>query len=783
MLSKAGRFLLAVIILVNCVLWTSQIAAQDTVAGYQDKWNSTAARAEAAIESNSASTMVMETLRAELVAQREDATRLEKLARDRVFPLQEQLDVLGVAPEDGAVEDAELSARRATLQDDIATLRAPMLIAQTEYRRANGLIKEIDTLIRTRFSESLVALGPTPINPTNWQPTLASSTRYISRLWVDTKEIYSRDTNKAILKRTAPIAILIALLGAWMLMGLRRSFSTLLRRALTFGGGETSLWIQALASLARLLVPIAGAIALIVAFRISGLEGTWSRPILDVLPFMAISVIVATWLGRSVFSVEGEDVSFIGTSQESAASGFRASLMLGVALALAMLIDALAPQGQFTSATQAVMMFPVIVLASYALFRLSLIFKNRPGTEEHTTKSSIQSFSGALWRLLLVISLAAPILAAVGYLSAARYLVFPSILTLSLLAALRVLYDFIRALLDRWIEIEGSEARRDQLRLIPILIGFILSGAAIPVLALIWGARTSDLSEIWRWLNDGIAVGDSQFSLSDFFVFIVVFVFGYTITRVLQKTVRNTVLPRTKMDTGGRAAILSGMGYVGIFLSALAAISAAGLNLSSLAIVAGALSVGIGFGLQNIVSNFVSGIILLIERPIKEGDWIAAGGHEGIVRKISVRATLVDTFDRCAVIIPNTDLIAGSVQNYTSPDKTGRVRIPIGVAYGTDPEHVKKVLLEIAEANQLTLRYPAPAVIFSGFGASSLDFELRVFLRDINEMLTVRSEINFEIVRRFSEEGFEIPFNQNDVTLTNIGEIADAITKITRGTE
>ena len=772
------RIFLAILILASSVLWMSQVAAQDTIASYQSTWNSTAARAEAAIESNSASTMVMETLRAELVAQREDAARLEKLARDKMLPLQEQLDVLGDPPAEGETEDAELAARRTVLQDAIAAARAPMLIAQTEFRRADGLIKEIDTLIRTRFSDSLVALGPTPLNPVNWPAALDSVTKYGSRLWADTKAIYSRDTSQTVLKQTAPLAIFIAILGVWMLMGLRRSFSELLRRALTFGGGETSLWIQALASLARLLVPIAGALALIIAFRISGLEGTWSRPIRDVFPLMAVSLIVAPWLGRSVFGVEGDTVSFIGTSKDAAAKGYRASLILGLAIALGMLIEAMSPQGQFTIATRSVLMFPVILMAAYALFRLAMILKRRPSAEDHASETPTQSFSGTLWRILFVISLAAPILAAVGYLSAASFLIFPSILTLGLLAALRVIYDFVRALLDRWIEVEGSETRRDQLRLIPILIGFMLSAAAIPVLALIWGARVSDLTETWRWLNDGISIGDSQFSLSDFLVFVLVFAIGYTITRMLQKTIRNTVFPRTKIDPGGRAAILSGMGYVGIFLSALAAISAAGLDLSSLAIVAGALSVGIGFGLQNIVSNFVSGIILLVERPIKEGDWISAGGHEGIVRKISVRATLVDTFDRRAVIIPNTDLIAGSVQNYTSPDKTGRVRLPIGVAYGTDPERVKQVLLEIAEANPMSLRYPAPQVIFQGFGASSLDFELRIFLRDINEMMNLKSEVNFEIVRRFTEEGFEIPFNQNDVTLTNIGEIADALAKI-----
>ncbi len=765
-------------LLLAALVTASALFAQDNVAAYKQEWDSTAARAEAAIESNAASTMVMETLRAELVAQREDAARLESEARDRVFPLEEQLDALGPPPGDGETEDADVAERRAELQDAIDAARAPMLIAQAEFRRADGLIKEIDALIRTRFSESLTRLGPSPLNPVAWPGTVTTIQRYALRLAEDTGQILSRDTSKTALKTKAPLALFIAFLGIWMLMGIRRGFSDLVKRALSFGEGQPALWLQALASLARLIVPAAGAFALIVAFRISGLEGAWSRPILDVMPLIALSIIVAIWLGRSVFGVEADMKSFLGTDEDAARAGLRVSVTLGLMLAFALLIDAVSAQGQFTSATEAVLFFPLILIAALALFRLAMLLKNRTSAEDHETETTVQSLGGLIWRVLLAIAIAAPLLAAIGYLQLARYLTFPTILTLGLLASLRVIYDFFRTLLDHFIELEGREARRDRLRLIPVFIGFVISAAALSVLALIWGARTSDLFETWRWVNEGVSIGESQFSLSDLLIFILVFAIGYTITRMLQKTVRNSVLPKTRIDTGGRAAILSGLGYAGIFLSALAAISATGLDLSSLAIVAGALSVGIGFGLQNIVSNFVSGIILLIERPIKEGDWIAAGTTEGIVRKISVRATLIDTFDRRAVIIPNTDLIAGSVTNYTSPDKTGRVRIPIGVAYGTDAERVKAVLLEIAEANSLTLKYPAPQVIFQGFGASSLDFELRLYLRDINEMLNIRSEINFEIARRFQEEGFEIPFNQNDVTLTNIDEVAEAVVKI-----
>ena len=301
------------------------------------------------------------------------------------------------------------------------------------------------------------------------------------------------------------------------------------------------------------------------------------------------------------------------------------------------------------------------------------------------------------------------------------------------------------------------------LRLFSIVVTFF-------VILLPWGVRTQDWLSLVERGFFGFQIGDLTISVSAILLSILLFVVGFILTRQFTRWVGDQFLPTTPLDTGMRNSITTVLTYIGVFVAALLAITAAGLDLSRFALIAGALSVGIGLGLQSIVNNFVSGLILLAERPIKSGDWVITGGGQGLVRRISVRSTEIETFDGATVILPNSTLITDPVTNWNHRSLRGRIVVPVGVSYGSDPEEVREILLKCAHDHPLVLEDPAPAVFFLDFGDNALLFDVRCHLADIGYTLSVSSELRFSILKAFREAGIEIPFPQRDVHIKQMVE-------------
>ena len=767
MLTKIRLFLALAAV---CLIGLGEPAAAqltDRQSEYYQGWISTADRAESVIEANRASIASLEKLHLEINGYRDDFNHARNANADRIQTLENQVEALGTKPEDGASEPDDIANLRSHLDSQLDSLRVPRIISQEAYSRANGLINEIDQIIRDRQKNELLERGPSPLNPVHWSPAWIDVSESARSLFNETAENVRSDVFKEqIQDRGIQILILVAIASVLILYGGRWSEKggDYLRK---FGGAGCGVWTF-IVSLLRILLPWVGVVLLVESVAQTGVLGLRGSFLFQEIPYWAAIIFYFNWIGRQVFFMgRARDFERLSVAR---IRELRIYIdLLAVMLILNEMVALFQQIENVSDATRAVVGFPIIVLSSLLLLCIGRV--RQPVNEvedDEVLTAGAAGFShviGLIRRILFLLGIVAPLLAAIGFINAAEGIVFPTIKTLILIAALVIFQRFL-AMVYGWIMGQG-EAAQDSL--FSVLVGFMLVILSLPILALHWGARESDLREAWSRVLQGFDIGGITISPSNFLTFVAVFAIGYMLTRLLQGGLRNSLLPKTGIDPGGQNAIVAGTGYVGVLVAALSAIMVAGFDLSSLAIVAGALSVGIGFGLQTIVSNFVSGIILLVERPISKGDWIDVNGMMGYVRDISVRSTRIETFDRMDVIIPNSDLISGVVTNYTRGNTIGRVIVPVGVAYGTDTRRVETILQEIVNAHPMVLANPAPKVVFQGFGADSLDFEIRAILRDVNWVLSVRSDMNHEINRRFVEQGIEIPFAQRDVWLRNAG--------------
>jgi len=236
------------------------------------------------------------------------------------------------------------------------------------------------------------------------------------------------------------------------------------------------------------------------------------------------------------------------------------------------------------------------------------------------------------------------------------------------------------------------------------------------------------------------------------------------LSRLMRSLMLARIFPRTALDTGVQYTIATTVHYVILILSGLIALNILGFQLTNLALVAGALGVGIGFGLQNIVNNFLSGLILLFERPIKVGDMLVIDGQWGTVKEIRVRSTIFETFDRCVLIIPNSELVSNKVTNWTHYGAgINRLTLKVGVAYGSDLRQVTQLLTEVCRANPRVVPVPPPQISFEAYGDSSLHFTVWVHLRIPSDRTLATHELNSAILEAFKAHGIEIPFPQRDL--------------------
>lgn len=778
-----------VVLLVTMVLalaaLPATIAAQEAgdvggqLGGQFATWEQTARAAAGLLERDETPVDILEQLRERLAAQREVMLELSRSESVEARTIRAQLDALGPAPGQGESEPTELTERRAALNRSLAASLVPTRAAREAYERANVLIAELDTTIRRINTRALMARFPSPLNPAAWRETGTELRAYFNALGADLQRSLSDPERTARFQSSLPLLAVLTVAGLVAIFLGERWATRRALRASAAAQTPTGRRVMSLVGFfARFVLPVLGALALLLVPRVAQIEADSASTLRAALPPIVLFLVGAHVLGRAIFSHPLPGVPGFQAGSLASRPAYALAIGLGLFLSTEFALEAIQEDFRFSARVVAVLLAPILLAGAVLLFVFGSVLVGlvrRRATMGEATEVEDTGTGGwvLVARLLQVAAALSAVFLLLGYYNLAREALVPVTLSLALLGFALWVFELTDGLFVDLMS--GPETAGAEKTLLPILLAVLIGVAALPPLALIWGARPSDIAEVWRLVTDGVPIGETRVSLSVVLILIIAFTLGLVATRWVQRLLSTTVLPRTRLDAGARTAMVTGIGYLGLTLSGLIAISTAGIDLSSLAFVAGALSVGIGFGLQNIVQNFVSGIILLVERPIKEGDWIEVSGHTGFVRKISVRSTRIETFDRHDVIVPNGDLVTGTVKNMTLSSQTGRISVKVGVAYGSDLEATKAVLARAAERHAGVLAYPAPQVLFMGLGDSSLDFELRCYLRNIGDTPVARSDLTYEIYTELGKAGVGIPFPQRDLHIRDYVRLDPAL--------
>lgn len=710
-----------------------------------------------------------------------------------------QLEPLGPAPgETDPPESEELAAQRAALNENVARLASERTRVSANIIEANDLLSRLSATQLQGLYQRLLTRETSPLAPGVWGPAYQSAANVAGKIGVYFGK-WSEGRRESNAFGPSLGFIIGALIVSLLIFGpVDRWISTTFSAAIEKRRPTRARRIVAagLKMIARTAPGLIGGFIIVETLRAQGVITEAGEPAARALWFGLIAYLLISGFTRGLFAPSNPDwgIAAVDASRARTASNLIIAIVIVFGLKVLLVEIVRAAAGADELATMINASSAVVVgLIFFTLCRTRLwkaaktgAAKDADGEESASAPEHEDADPADPWRLVRRTGRALAILiivaAVVGYVSLADFIAS----RIYYLALFLSLGWFLRAMLGEtafWLRNrlqadESSSSSDDEQKNAQnfrfwsaLLINIALFVALTPAVLVLFGVPSSAVLDLAGQALFGFDVGRVRIpSLANIALAIGIFVAVMALTRVVQTGFQRGVFAHSHIDPGVQNSLTTLMGYVGLLVAIFASVSTIGFDLSNLALIAGALSVGIGFGLQSIVNNFVSGLILLFERPIKVGDWIVTASGEGIVRKISVRSTEIVTFDRSSIIVPNSELISSTVTNWTHKDKIGRVIVPVGVSYGADPDKVREILLKCAHDHPLVVRYPEPFVVWLDFGASSLDFEIRAFLADISNGLTVKTELRYAIFKALAEAGIEIPFPQRDVHIKSLPE-------------
>lgn len=704
-----------------------------------------------------------------------------KILEKQVKFIQKQLDALGEGPKEGETEDEAITRQREELSQQLAS--QDRLLKETDLLviKMEDLTGQILNVRNQTIFGDLITKQSAIINPLVFFKDLKA---YIIFFWDIVK---SPVVWYSSIPQEQRSYTLLSISGMFVILMIALALAIFLKRFILRNWGykaenhTPSFNRKVVAAIA-----VATARGLIFAFLVGGcilwmvstkiFGDTLLNKVLMVSSYICLLAIAEATVSRVTFAPNYPNWRLVDIASEKAARFTRMIFTFIVVNSVAAIQVVVAQRADYSMETvHFVMMISSLVKAFFLMWLAKISFDTyrdeiSDDSEESTAEDDDSSINRGFRMIMLshIFCIGTFALSLFGYPELSLFIFNHLILSLILCGLLEIvrrsIIDIIKRIVINGPWLRKYKGRKRLLEKMDFWLKVILNPtiilAGLFMLLNLWGLPGDFMLVLTKKLLFGFKIGGIQISLLAIALGIIVFFGSLTIMRIIKKHLAENVLPKIDMDDGIKHSMISGVSFVGFIISALLAIIAIGIDLTNLAFIAGALSVGIGFGLQDVIKNLVAGIIILFERPFKVGDWVVLSGVEGTIKQINIRSTELLSFDKMSVIIPNATLISSTVTNKTHDDPISRQSLSVGVAYGSDVEKVKKILLECAAEHKLVMRNPAPYVLFKDFGSSSLDFELRCYVKDIRNGWVVPSDLRYAVNKRFIEEGIEIPFPQ-----------------------
>ncbi len=714
----------------------------------------------------------------ELVDARAALEKLRASATERSMKLtaplaevNQQLSSLGAAPPEGAAEEAAVATQRAGLtasRDKLQSLKSQFDVVAVEAEQNAG---RVSVLQREQFFERIFDRNRSILNPSLWYDTgvgfgvLSAGLGRLFRNWW--AEVSATGDPLGLL--LVPLFVVLFTSGYILIRRWLGRFTQRYANRTRSIDNMGRLW-----RIVRALITTAAALAILfLPIRLSLDASGYLTPRLfmvwQAVVYPTVTIIFYYVLARRVAAPTEPEWRVVDLDDGSAS---RFALLVGLTAFVATFNTQLGrlAEGLFLPLNYTVGQSALAALALLTLMSLILYTVRNQGGLSNPAGRRIYfrwaaSLTPFIW-LLIVIGFAALF---AGYLALANYVAHQMVRTSMVVGVLFVLYHLFDATITasfdpqsgfgiflRRITGLGERAIERLGLVVRTTVDLVLILAGIPALVLLWTITWVDFGGLFNTLAIGVRIGDITLSPGLLLMVLAILVGGVLVTKLFNRWLDRRILSDTRINRGVQDSILKGSTYAGYIIAVGVALTAAGLDFSNLALIAGALGLGIGLGLQSIVNNFVSGLIILAERPIRVGDWVSLPTGEGVVRRINVRSTEIETFDSCSIILPNSALVTEPVRNWTHNDNMGRFLVAVTVDYGSDAENVRKLLASAARAHPKVLTHPEPAVLLARFGPNGLDFELRAFVADIFEAAGIASEIRFRVLELFREKGIMI---------------------------